>query len=168
MTESLPYPNLPKEVMSILPFDSPESSLEKDAKLFVEEEDDLGETIDLPTEELPTQPPVELKPLPTGLRDAFLNGDKETPIIISDKLSNEETSKLISILEKHRSVFGYSLQDLKGISPTLCTHRIPIDPLSTPTREPQHRLNNAMREVMKKEVLKLLHSRIIYLVPHSD
>ena len=25
-----------------------------------------------------------------------------------------------------------------------------------------------MREVVKKEVLKLLHARIIYLVPHSE
>ena len=109
MAESLPDPNLPKEVMSVLPFDSPESSLEKDAKLFIEEHDDLGETIDLPQEEALARPPVELKPLPAGLHYAFLNGDKETPVIISDKLSDEETSKLIIILEKHRSVFGYSL-----------------------------------------------------------
>jgi hypothetical protein len=53
MAESLPNPNMPKKVMSVLPFDSPESSLEKDAKLFIEEEDDLGETIDLPQEEAP-------------------------------------------------------------------------------------------------------------------
>ena len=106
MVESLPYPDLPKEVMPILPFDSTESSLEKDAKLFIEEEDDLGETIDLPQEEAPARPSVELKPLPTGLRYAFLNGDKETPVIISNKLSDVETSKLIAILEKHRSVFG--------------------------------------------------------------
>ena len=46
-------------------------------------------------------------------------------------------------------------------------HRIPIDPSKTPSREPQRRLNNAMREVVKKEVLKLLHTGIIYLVPHS-
>ena len=65
--------------------------------------------MDLPIEEVPTQPPVELKSLPIGLRYAFLNGDKETPVIISDKLSDEETSKLIAILEKHRSVFEYSL-----------------------------------------------------------
>jgi len=154
--------------MLVLPFDSPQSSIEKDAKLFIEEEDDLGETIDLPQEEAPARPPVELKPLPAGLRYAFLNGDKETPVIISDKLSDEETSKLIAILEKHRLILGYSLQDLKGISPTLCIHRIPIDPSSTPSREPQHRLNNAIREVMKKEVLKLLHVGIIYPIPHSD
>jgi hypothetical protein len=102
------------------------------------------------------------------LRYAFLNGDKETLVIISDKLNEQETAKLIDVLEKHRSVFGYSLQDLKGISLTLCTHRIPIDPSSTPSWEPQRRLNNAMWEVVKKEVLKLLHAGIIYPVPQSD
>jgi len=75
---------------------------------------------------------------------------------------------LLSILEKHRSAFGYSLQDLKGISPALCTHRIPIDPDSIPYREPQRWLNNAMREVVKKQVLKLLHAGIIYPVPYSE
>ena len=40
--------------------------------------------------------------------------------------------------------------------------------MSTPSGEPQRRLNNAMREVMKKEVLKLFHARIIYHIPHSD
>jgi len=39
------------------------------------------------------------------------------------------------MLEKHRSVFGYSLQDLKGI--TLCMYRIPMEPDSIPSREPQ-------------------------------
>ena len=89
-------------------------------------------------------------------------------MIISDKLSQEETLRLLTILEKHRSAFGYSLQDLKGISPALCTHHIPTDPNSIPSREPQHRLNNAMRDVVKKEVLKLLHVRIIYPMPHSE
>ena len=89
-------------------------------------------------------------------------------MIISDKLSQDETNRLIAVLEKHKSALGYALQDLKGISPVLCTHRIPTDPEITPSREPQRRLNNAMREVVKKEVLKLLHAGIIYPVPHSD
>jgi hypothetical protein len=89
-------------------------------------------------------------------------------MIISNKLSQEESLCLITVLEKHRSTFGYSLQDLKGISPILCTHHIPIDLDCTPSREPQCRLNNAMREVVKKEVLKLLQAGIIYLVPHSE
>jgi hypothetical protein len=76
--------------------------------------------------------------------------------------------RLLTVLEKHRSAFGYSLQDLKGISPAVYTHRIPTDLDSIPSREPQRRLNNAMREVVKKEVLKLLHARIIYPMPHSE
>ena len=56
MAESLPYPKLPKEVMLISPFESPESSVEKDAKLFIQEENDLGETIELPKEEAPARP----------------------------------------------------------------------------------------------------------------
>jgi hypothetical protein len=84
--------------MSVFRFESPESSLEKDAKLFIEEEDDLGETIDLPSKEVPAPPLVDLKPLSAGVHYAFLNGDKNTPVIISDKLSDEKTSKLIAIL----------------------------------------------------------------------
>jgi hypothetical protein len=37
-----------------------------------------------------------------------------------------------------------------------------------PSREPQHRLNNVMREVVKKEVLKLLYTGIIYLMSYSE
>ena len=89
-------------------------------------------------------------------------------MIISDKLSQEESLCLITVLEKCRFAFGYSLKDLKGISPALCTHHIPTDPDSIPSREPQCMFNNAMREVVKKEVLKLLHVEIIYHVPHSE
>jgi hypothetical protein len=72
-------------------------------------------------------PPIELKQLPPGLQYVFLNGDRETLVIISDKLSHEETQKLVTTLEKYRLVIGYSLKDLKGISLSLCTNRIPMD-----------------------------------------
>jgi hypothetical protein len=44
-------------------------------------------------------PFFELKPLPSGLRYAFLNNDQNSPIIISDKLSREESLRLITVLE---------------------------------------------------------------------
>jgi hypothetical protein len=109
------------------------------------------------------QTPLVWEPLALGL--PLFNQD--SPMIISDKLSQKESLCLLTVLEKHRSTFGYSLQDLKGIGPTLCTHCIPTNLDSIPSREPQRRLNNAMREVIKKQVLKLLHAGIIYPVPHS-
>jgi hypothetical protein len=89
-------------------------------------------------------------------------------MIISNKLSHEETQKLVTTLEKYRSVIGYSLNDMKGISPSLCTHRIPMDQDNKPAREHQRRLNNTMREVVKKEVLKLLKAGAIYPISDSE
>jgi hypothetical protein len=47
---------------------------------------------------------------------------------------------------------GNSSKDLKGISSSLCTHHIPMKQDHKHVREHQRRLNNAMREVVKKEV----------------
>ena len=49
---------------------------------------------------MPPKPPIELKPLPTGLRYAFLGDDPESPVIISDKLTQEQTLCLMAVLEK--------------------------------------------------------------------
>ena len=124
--EDLPTPEPIEEIMATSTFESFDSNLEVDFEEMPEEvsdaEEDSDETSELPVTEKPSRPPIELKPLPSGLRYAFLNSDVESPVIISDKLSEEETNKLVAVLEKHRSVLGYTLQDLKGIRPALCTH----------------------------------------------
>jgi hypothetical protein len=55
---------------------------------LVEEE---AEFYDMEQEVKPETSPIELKQLPPGLQYVFLNGNHETPVIISDKLSNDET-----------------------------------------------------------------------------
>jgi hypothetical protein len=64
-----------------------DSSLEDDAQFFIEEEVDYSEPGPLDEFAEPPRPPIELKPLPTGLRYAFLNDDPELSMIISDKLT---------------------------------------------------------------------------------
>jgi hypothetical protein len=89
-------------------------------------------------------------------------------VIISDKLSNDETQSLVATLEKYRSVIGYSFKDLKGISPSLCTHCILMEQDHKLVLEHQQWLNNVTREVVKNEVLKLLKARVIYLISDSE
>ena len=60
-TELLPQPEPVEEVMAIFPFEPSETSLEQDTELFIQEEDDSGETLDIPTDERPSRPPIELK-----------------------------------------------------------------------------------------------------------
>jgi hypothetical protein len=88
--------------------------------------------------------------------------------MFSDKLSYDETRRLVATMKKYWSVIGYSLKDLKGINPSLCTHHIPMEQDHKLVREHQRWLNNAMREVVKKEVLKLLKAGVIYPVSDSD
>jgi hypothetical protein len=102
------------------------------------------------------------------LQYVFLNGDRETPVIISDELSNDETRRLVATLEKYQSVIGYSLKDLKGVSSSLCTHRIPMEQKHKLVRERQRWLNNEMRDAVKKEALRQLKAGVIYPIFDSE
>jgi hypothetical protein len=108
----------------------------------VEEEkfEDIGEI----KPEEPQVPKVDLKPLPKGLKYEFLGLDKTYPVIVSDELSPEENEKLLILLEKHRKVIGYSVNDLKSLSPAFCTHRIPMEDQCKPEVDHQRRLTHAM------------------------
>ena len=88
----------------------------------------------LPIETLGGPPPpkgdpvFELKKLPDTLKYAYLDEKKIYPIIISANLSEHEEEIFLKVLRKHRASIGYTLDDLKGISPTLCQHQINMEP----------------------------------------
>ncbi|KAG7556813.1 Reverse transcriptase domain [Arabidopsis suecica] len=111
-------------------------------------------------------PKVDLKPLLQGLRYAFLGTNSTYPVIINAALNDDEVNLLLSELRKYRRAIGYSLSDIKGISPSLCNHRIHLENESYSSIEPQRRLNPNLKEVVKKEILKLLDADVIY--PISD
>ncbi|KAM5578091.1 hypothetical protein ABKV19_008423, partial [Rosa sericea] len=96
-------------------------------------------------------PTLELKPLPGHLKYVYL-GDKETlPVIISSSLTPTQEGKLVDMLKRHKTAIGWTLADIRGISPTTCVHRILLEDGAKPTREAQRRLNPPMMEVVKKE-----------------
>jgi len=66
----------------------------------------------------------------------------------------------------HKNALGWTITDIKGIGPLICTHRIYLEENTKPSREMQRRLNPNMKEVVKNKVIKLLDNRIIY--PISD
>ncbi|GJR06194.1 putative nucleotidyltransferase, ribonuclease H [Tanacetum coccineum] len=117
-----------------------------------------------PSLEVP--PTLKLKPLPANLRYAFLGLNNTLPIIVSSDLSGSQEEALLKVLSKYKAAVGWTIADLKGISPSLCMHRIVTDPDVKPSRDTQRRLNPNMKEVVKKEVLKWLDAGIIY--PISD
>ena len=57
---------------------------------------------------------------------------------------------------------------IKGISPTLCQHKVNMEPDAKPVVDHQRRLNPKMKEVVRMEILKLLEAGIIYPVADSQ
>src|SRR5215216_4247674 len=126
----------------------------------------------LPVEILGDPPPpkgdpmFELKQLPDTLKYAYLDEKRKYPVIISANLSEHEENKLLKTLKKHCATIGYTLDDLKGISPTLCQHKINLERDAKPVVDHQRRLNSKMKEVVRNEILKLLEAGIVY--PSAD
>ena len=87
-------------------------------------------------EELPMdEPSLHLKTLPSTLKYAFLDEEKAKPVIISSKLDIKQEEKLLEVLTKNEEATGWNLTDLKGLDPSLCTHRIFLEDDSRPIRE---------------------------------
>ena len=119
----------------------------------------------LPSEEKP--PKLELKPLPSHLKYAFPGVEETFPVIISSSLESDQENKLLEILRTHKTFIGWTIADIKGISPLIFIHRIHLEEDVKPFRQPHRRLNPVMKEVVKKEVLKLLDVGVIYPIADS-
>ena len=111
-------------------------------------------------------PKLNLKPLPTELKYAYLEDNKKCPVVISSSLTIHQEDYLLEVLRRCKKAIRWQIYDLKGISPLVCTHHIYMEDEAKPIHQPQRRLNPHMQEMVRAEVLKLLQVGIIY--PISD
>jgi hypothetical protein len=142
-----------------------------DLDKLMEQAEALLETAPLESKEkketaIPDPLKKELKPLPDSLKYKFLGPAESLPVIIASDLIDAQEEELLGVLREHKEAIGWTIEDIKGISPSLVMHKIHLEEDSKPSREPQRRLNPAMQEVVRAEVIKLLDAGIIY--PISD
>ena len=109
-----------------------------------------------------------MKELPSHLKYAFLEPEKRKPIIISAPLTESEEQKLLGILRKYKDAIAWSIEDLKGIGPSIGMHKILLKDNAKTYIEHQRRLNPVMKEVVKKEVLKWFNAGFIYAMSYSS
>ena len=80
---------------------------------------------------------LELKVLPPHLKYVFLTDGGNKPVVISNALTTSEEEKLISVLQANKGAIGWTLSDLKGISPSYCMHKIHMEQDYKPVAQPQ-------------------------------
>ena len=102
------------------------------------------------------------------MKYAFLKPEKVKPVIILAALIEIEEQKLLQILRKYMEAIAWSIEDLKGISPSICMHKILLNDDTKTSIKHQRRLNLVMKEVVRKEVLKFLNAGFIYAISDSS
>ncbi|KAL4273966.1 hypothetical protein GQ457_13G015910 [Hibiscus cannabinus] len=71
----------------------------------------------------------------------------------------DQEEKLIATLQQHKEALGWTIADIKGVSPTICMHKILLDDDHKPIVDAQRRLNQVMKdvaEVSNREIKSIL------------
>ncbi|GJS42688.1 reverse transcriptase domain-containing protein [Tanacetum coccineum] len=110
---------------------------------------------------------LELKPFPKHLKYAFREENSLLPVVISALLEQNEKEQLVSVLKNHKEAFTWKTSNILWISPSFCKHKINFEDNVKRVIQRQRRLNPNMKEVVKKEIIKLLDASIIYAIEDS-
>ena len=73
----------------------------------------------------------------------------------------------MEIPRKYKEAITWSIEYLKGISPSICMHKVLLEENAKTFIGHQRRLNPVMKEVVRKEVLKWLNVGFIYAISDS-
>ena len=72
-------------------------------------------------------PELELKPLPDNLKYVFIGDNNTLPVITTKGLTSAQEEKLLKLLCDHKTTIGWTLPNIKGISPSMCIHHILLE-----------------------------------------
>ncbi|KAA3473743.1 Retrovirus-related Pol polyprotein from transposon 297 family [Gossypium australe] len=110
---------------------------------------------------------LELEVLPSHLKYVYLGDCSTLPTVISTELTKNQEEQLITILKKFKKAIGWTIVDIRGISP-FCMHKIILEEGERARIDGKRRLNPIMKEVVRKEVIKWLDAGIIYSISDSS
>jgi hypothetical protein len=103
-----------------------------DLDKLLEQTDAILETTPMVSSEkeetiVPDPPKKELKPLPDNLKYKFLGLAESLPVIIASNLVYAQEEKLLDVLREHKEAIGWTIEDIKGISPSVVMHKIHLE-----------------------------------------
>ena len=87
-------------------------------------------------------------------------------LFINANLSQDQQNQLVKLLKAQSGAFAWIYTDMKDIHPDTCIHHIYTQENIRPVRQPQRRMNPALKDIVKDELQKLLDAYFIY--PISD
>ena len=113
-------------------------------------------------------PKIELKALPPHLRYELLGNGDTLPVIIASDLNEQQVESLVKVLKTFKRDIEWTIAEIIGIPPDICSHKIQPMPDHKPSIENQRRINPPMQEVVKKEIIKWLDAGVSYPIVDSS
>ena len=113
-------------------------------------------------------PKLEQKALPPHLKYEFVGNGDTLPLFIASDLNEQKVERLVKVLKRFKRAIGWTIADIIGINPSICSHKIQLMTDHKPSIEHQRRLNPPMQEVVKKKIIKWLDAGVIYPITYSS
>ena len=71
------------------------------------------------------------------MKYVFLGPYETLLVIVASDLNDRQEEHLLTILKSYKGAIGWTMADLKGISPSMVQHHIYLEEEATPTRDHQ-------------------------------
>jgi hypothetical protein len=80
----------------------------------------------------------------------------------------QEKLAFIKLFKEFKDVFSWTYDDLKTFVPNIIQHVIPMKPQTQPFQQKLRKMHPKLEPIVKKELNKLLTSKIIFSVRHTQ
>ncbi|RVW53618.1 Transposon Tf2-8 polyprotein [Vitis vinifera] len=87
---------------------------------------------------------------------------------ISSLMTPEETQSMQNVLRRNHDIFAWTHADMKGIHPSITSHRLNVFPTARPVRQKIRRFHPDRQKVIRNEIDKLLEAGFIREVDYPD
>ena len=99
---------------------------------------------------------------------AFDPKEGEKLVYVGEQLQDQEVEDIKELLLSYRDCFAWSYEELKGVSPEVVVHTIPLTEDVIPKAQRPYRTNPNMARIVQEELQKLLDAQFIYEIEHSE
>ncbi|KAL6350226.1 hypothetical protein AAG906_004169 [Vitis piasezkii] len=83
-------------------------------------------------------------------------------------MTPEETQNMQNALRRNHDVFSWAHSDMKGIHPSITSHRLNVLPAARPIRQKVRRFHPDRQKIIRNEIGKLLEAEFIREVNYPD
>ena len=113
-------------------------------------------------------PAVKDPPAADPLQTIQISEERTHLTYISSLLTPEETQNIQDALRQSHDVFAWAHSDMKGIHPSIVSHKLNVLPTARSVRQRVRCFHSDRQKIIREEIDKLLEARFIREVEYPD